>query len=69
MISLSVLPCCRAAVLPCWSLAKGFLTGKYRDGGAAVDSPRAGAASAYLDDRGRRVLLPCWPSHRAVEPG
>ncbi|GLZ37572.1 aldo/keto reductase [Actinokineospora sp. NBRC 105648] len=43
-------------VLPYWSLAKGFLTGKYRDGGAAVDSPRAGAASAYLDDRGRRVL-------------
>jgi aryl-alcohol dehydrogenase-like predicted oxidoreductase len=43
------------AVLPYSSLASGFLTGKYRDG-ATVDSPRAGGASAYLDDRGRRVL-------------
>ncbi|WP_026423458.1 aldo/keto reductase [Actinokineospora inagensis] len=43
-------------VLPYWSLAKGFLTGKYRDGGPTVDSPRAGAAAQYLDDRGRRVL-------------
>ncbi|NKY12309.1 aldo/keto reductase [Cellulomonas hominis] len=43
-------------VLPYSSLASGFLTGKYRDGGPAVDSPRAGGASRYLDDRGRRVL-------------
>jgi aryl-alcohol dehydrogenase-like predicted oxidoreductase len=43
------------AVLPYSSLASGFLTGKYRDG-VTVDSPRAGGASAYLDDRGRRVL-------------
>ncbi|WP_129339530.1 aldo/keto reductase [Cellulomonas endophytica] len=43
-------------VLPYWGLAKGFLTGKYRDGAAAVDSPRAEGAAAYLDDRGRRVL-------------
>jgi aryl-alcohol dehydrogenase-like predicted oxidoreductase len=43
------------AVLPYSSLASGFLTGKYRDG-VSVDSPRAGGASAYLDDRGRRVL-------------
>lgn len=42
-------------VLPYSSLASGFLTGKYRDG-AAVDSPRAGSAGRYLDDRGRRVL-------------
>ena len=42
-------------VLPYWALAKGFLTGKYRDG-VAVDSPRAGQAGEYLDDRGRRVL-------------
>ncbi len=41
--------------LPYWSLAKGFLTGKYRDG-AEVDSPRASGAAEYLDDRGRRVL-------------
>jgi aryl-alcohol dehydrogenase (NADP+) len=43
-------------VLPYSSLASGFLTGKYRDGGPAVDSPRAGGAARYLDDRGRRVL-------------
>jgi aryl-alcohol dehydrogenase (NADP+) len=43
------------AVAPYYALAKGFLTGKYRDG-AAVDSPRAEGARAYLDDRGRAVL-------------
>lgn len=43
------------SVLPYSSLASGFLTGKYRDG-VDVDSPRAGGASAYLDDRGRRIL-------------
>ncbi|WP_062525161.1 aldo/keto reductase [Demequina rhizosphaerae] len=42
-------------VLPYWALAKGFLTGKYRDG-ATVDSQRAAQAGEYLDDRGRRVL-------------
>ncbi|MFC6152442.1 aldo/keto reductase [Nocardioides yefusunii] len=43
------------AVLPYYSLASGFLTGKYRaDGG--VDSVRAGSASAYLDERGLAVL-------------
>ncbi|MET1019781.1 MAG: aldo/keto reductase, partial [Microterricola sp.] len=59
------------AVFPYFALAKGFLSGKYRDApdaGAAVaaaaavaastapESPRAGAARAYLDERGRRVL-------------
>lgn len=43
-------------VLPYSALASGFLTGKYRDGAPAVDSPRAGGAARYLDDRGRRVL-------------
>lgn len=42
-------------VLPYWALASGFLTGKYREG-VSVDSARAGSASAYLDDRGLRVL-------------
>jgi aryl-alcohol dehydrogenase-like predicted oxidoreductase len=41
--------------VPYYGLAKGFLTGKYRDG-APVDSARAEAAQAYLDDRGRAVL-------------
>ena len=44
------------ACLPYYALAKGFLTGKYRDGGPAVDSVRAEGALEYLDDRGRAVL-------------
>jgi aryl-alcohol dehydrogenase-like predicted oxidoreductase len=42
-------------VLPYFALARGFLTGKYRQG-ERVDSPRAGKASAYLGERGDRVL-------------
>lgn len=42
---------------PYAGLAAGFLTGKYRPGGAEVDSPRAQKAAAYLaDGRGPRVL-------------
>lgn len=44
------------ATLPYYALASGFLTGKYREGGPDVDSPRAAGASAYLTDRGLRVL-------------
>ncbi|MGA2925377.1 MAG: aldo/keto reductase [Solirubrobacteraceae bacterium] len=44
------------AVVPYYGLAKGFLTGKYRPGGGAVDSPRADRARVYLDDRGAAVL-------------
>jgi aryl-alcohol dehydrogenase-like predicted oxidoreductase len=44
------------AVLPYFSLAKGFLTGKYRPGGEEIDSPRAESARAYLDDGGAAVL-------------
>jgi aryl-alcohol dehydrogenase-like predicted oxidoreductase len=43
------------ACLPYYALAKGFLTGKYRPG-ASVQSARAGAANAYLDERGTRLL-------------
>jgi aryl-alcohol dehydrogenase-like predicted oxidoreductase len=42
-------------VLPYFALAKGFLTGKYRSG-AWVDSPRAKGASAYVGEKGDRVL-------------
>jgi len=42
--------------LPYYALAKGFLTGKYRPGGAKVESARAEGASAYLDERGVAVL-------------
>ena len=53
-----LLPLLQAEGLSCvpyYGLAKGFLTGKYRDG-AEVDSARAEGARAYLDDRGRAVL-------------
>jgi aryl-alcohol dehydrogenase (NADP+) len=43
-------------VLPYYALAKGFLTGKYRPGGEAVESPRAEGARAYLDRGGPAVL-------------
>jgi aryl-alcohol dehydrogenase-like predicted oxidoreductase len=42
-------------VLPYFGLARGFLTGKYR-AGERVDSPRAEGASAYIGERGDRVL-------------
>jgi aryl-alcohol dehydrogenase-like predicted oxidoreductase len=44
------------AVMPYYALAKGFLTGKYRPGGDAVESPRAEGARAYLDRGGAAVL-------------
>ncbi|MGW2565335.1 aldo/keto reductase [Streptomyces sp. NPDC001537] len=44
------------AAVPYFSLASGFLTGKYRPG-ATVDSPRAGGAAKHLEtERGQRVL-------------
>jgi aryl-alcohol dehydrogenase-like predicted oxidoreductase len=43
-------------VVPYWVLASGFLTGKYRPDGPAVDSVRAEGAAKYLDERGRAVL-------------
>jgi aryl-alcohol dehydrogenase-like predicted oxidoreductase len=42
--------------LPYWSLASGFLTGKYRPG-KSVDSARAGSAARYLDNPGSAGLL------------
>jgi aryl-alcohol dehydrogenase-like predicted oxidoreductase len=44
------------AAVPYYGLASGFLTGKYRPGGSAIDSPRAQGALARLDDRGLEVL-------------
>ncbi|WP_030938408.1 aldo/keto reductase [Streptomyces sp. NRRL S-646] len=44
------------AAVPYFSLASGFLTGKYRPG-VKVDSPRAGGAAKHLEsERGQRVL-------------
>lgn len=52
---------CAAASVPClpfYSLARGFLTGKYGDGTAAPDSRRLGVDDGrrYVGERGRRVL-------------
>ncbi|MEZ0064298.1 aryl-alcohol dehydrogenase-like predicted oxidoreductase [Streptacidiphilus sp. MAP12-20] len=45
------------SAVPYYALAAGFLTGKYRAGGPAVDSPRAGGAEKLLaSERGQRVL-------------
>lgn len=43
-------------VVTYFSLAKGFLTGKYRSAADLGQSPRGGAARAYLNDRGFRIL-------------
>ena len=43
------------ACFPYYSLAHGFLSGKYRPG-AKVEGPRSAAASKHLDDRGLRLL-------------
>ena len=39
-----------------FSLASGFLTGKYRRDADFGKSPRGGSMSKYLDDKGRRIL-------------
>lgn len=45
------------ACVPYFSLAQGFLTGKYRREGEQVDSPRAaGVRKSYFNDRGFAVL-------------
>jgi len=44
------------AVFPYYSLANGFLTGKYRDREDLDKSPRGLRSIEYLDGRGKRVL-------------
>jgi len=43
-------------VFPYWSLASGFLTGKYRSEADISKSVRGGSAAAYLNDKGLAVL-------------
>jgi len=43
-------------VIPYYSLASGFLTGKYRSEADFGKSPRGGGARAMLNERGRRIL-------------
>ncbi len=45
------------ACIPYFGLARGFLSGKYRRGGAEIDSPRAaGVRDSYFNERGFAVL-------------
>ena len=43
-------------VINYYSLASGFLTGKYRSEADLGKSPRGGGVKKYLDDRGLRIL-------------
>ena len=52
-------PLCRAegiAVIPYYSLAAGFLTGKYRSEADLEKSPRGAKVKGYLNDRGAKIL-------------
>src|SRR4029450_13204153 len=43
-------------VITYYSLAKGFLAGKYRSAADLGQSPRGGGVKRYLNDRGARIL-------------
>ncbi len=52
-------PVCRASglgVIPYYSLASGFLTGKYRSEDDAAGKARSAGVKKYLNDRGFRIL-------------
>jgi aryl-alcohol dehydrogenase-like predicted oxidoreductase len=58
-IEADLLPLCAAeevGVIPYYSLASGFLSGKYRSEADLGKSARGRGAGKYLDARGRRVL-------------
>jgi aryl-alcohol dehydrogenase-like predicted oxidoreductase len=43
-------------VIPYFSLASGFLSGKYRSAEDAASRPRAGMLKKYFNERGMRIL-------------
>jgi aryl-alcohol dehydrogenase-like predicted oxidoreductase len=43
-------------VIPYWSLASGYLTGKYRAEADLSKSPRGGSVKKYMDSNGPKVL-------------
>jgi len=52
-------PVCLAeglGVFPYWSLACGYLTGKYRLAGPAVDSPRSAYVQQFVTEQGEQLL-------------
>jgi aryl-alcohol dehydrogenase-like predicted oxidoreductase len=57
-------------VITYFSLAKGFLSGKYRSEADLGQSPRGGGVKAYLNPRGQRILaaLDSVAARRAAEP-
>jgi aryl-alcohol dehydrogenase-like predicted oxidoreductase len=57
-------------VITYFSLAKGFLTGKYRSEADLGKSSRGGGVKAYLNERGRRILsaLDEASSHHSASP-
>lgn len=46
----------RIGVIPYFSLAAGFLTGKYRRDGQNIQSPRAGGLKKYFNDQGYAIV-------------
>jgi aryl-alcohol dehydrogenase-like predicted oxidoreductase len=46
----------KLSVIPYYSLASGFLTGKYRSEADLGKSARGGGMTKYLNDRGQRIL-------------
>jgi aryl-alcohol dehydrogenase-like predicted oxidoreductase len=46
----------KVGVIPYYSLASGFLTGKYRSEADFGKSPRGGRMKSYLNERGLRIL-------------
>ena len=53
-------------VITYYSLAKGFLSGKYRSEADLAKSPRGGGVKAYLNARGRRILAALDVDRRAA---
>lgn len=54
-----LLPICKTegvGVLPYFSLASGFLTGKYRTEADLSKSPRGSRVKSFLNERGRKIL-------------
>jgi aryl-alcohol dehydrogenase-like predicted oxidoreductase len=59
------------AVITYFSLAKGFLTGKYRQPADLGLSPRGAAVKAYMNERGTRILaaLDDVAARQGAQPG
>jgi aryl-alcohol dehydrogenase-like predicted oxidoreductase len=60
----------KVGVIPYYSLASGFLTGKYRSEADLQNSSRGDRVKKYLDERGRRILqaLDEISARRAAKP-